>query len=629
MNDLLNTGKSALFAFQRALATTSHNIANVNTEGYTRQRVDMDAIPATSTLLNQPGGGVRVVGIERLHDQFATARVNSSTSEFTEQDTYHTMASRLDNLMASDSASVAPAMSDFFNALQDANADPSSLATREVVLDSADQLAQRFQSLQGQFNDTNSEVNGRIQAATETVSDLAQSIAEVNRRITSVSDAKNTEAANDLLDQRDQLLKELSGYIDIDTSLQENGALNVFMGKGISLVIDDVAREVKAVPDDTYPERLQIQVGSDGNEQNISARLQGGEIGGLSEFLNQTLQPAMAELGRLALSVADAVNETHASGIDMNGEAGGPVFELAAPQIYSSSNNSGSGTLSAEISDASALEASDYLLRFDGANFTATRNSDGRETSGPMPLELDGISLSLSGTPDAGDTFVLSATGRIASTMNAVLGSAENIALSGPLTTRSELDNLGDSRISSASVLDTENAALTDSVDIVFTSEDSYNIVDSSSGNTLTSATGYAEGDAIEFNGWQVSISGDIQEGDTHRVEANVSGIGNNSNGMSLADLQNSLTIGGNQTFNEAYGSMVSRIGAQTNSAETRATALESLRDDAVERQQSTQAVSLDEEAINLTRFQQAYQASAQIITAADEMFQTILGVVR
>ncbi len=629
MNDLLNTGKSALFAFQRALATTSHNIANVNTEGYTRQRVDMDAIPATSTLLNQPGGGVRVVGIERLHDQFATARVNSSTSEFTEQDTYHTMASRLDNLMASDSASVAPAMSDFFNALQDANADPSSLATREVVLDSADQLAQRFQSLQGQFNDTNSEVNGRIQAATETVSDLAQSIAEVNRRITSVSDAKNTEAANDLLDQRDQLLKELSGYIDIDTSLQENGALNVFMGKGISLVIDDVAREVKAVPDDTYPERLQIQVGSDGNEQNISARLQGGEIGGLSEFLNQTLQPAMAELGRLALSVADAVNETHASGIDMNGEAGGPVFELAAPQIYSSSNNSGSGTLSAEISDASALEASDYLLRFDGANFTATRNSDGRETSGPMPLELDGISLSLSGTPDAGDTFVLSATGRIASTMNAVLGSAENIALSGPLTTRSELDNLGDSRISSASVLDTENAALTDSVDIVFTSEDSYNIVDSSSGNTLTSATGYAEGDVIEFNGWQVSISGDIQEGDTHRVEANVSGIGNNSNGMSLADLQNSLTIGGNQTFNEAYGSMVSRIGAQTNSAETRATALESLRDDAVERQQSTQAVSLDEEAINLTRFQQAYQASAQIITAADEMFQTILGVVR
>ncbi|MGQ7848502.1 flagellar hook-associated protein FlgK [Granulosicoccus sp. 3-233] len=629
MNDLLNTGKSALFAFQRALATTSHNIANVNTEGYSRQRVDMEAVPANTGLQNQPGGGVQIVSIERLQDQFATARVNSSTSAFEEQNTYHAMASRLDNLMASESGSVAPAMNDFFNALQDANADPSSVATREVVLDRAEQLAQRFQSLQGQFDDTRSEVSERIQAATESVSDLARSIADVNKRITSISDSRNTEAANDLLDQRDQLVKELSAYIDIDTNLQENGALNVFMGKGISLVIDNVAQEVKAVPDDTYPDRMQIQVGSEGSEQNVSARLQGGEIGGLSEFANQTLQPAMAELGRLALSISDAVNQQHALGIDINGEAGEPIFELAAPQTYASSRNTGSGVLSAEISDTSALEASDYLLRFDGANFTATRNSDGKAVSGPMPLELDGVSLSLSGSPDVGDTFVLSATGRVAATMNTVLNNAEDIALSGQLSTRSDISNLGDSRISSARVVDTGNSSLTDSVDIVFTSNSSYDIIDSGSGATLASATDYSEGDAIEFNGWQVSISGDIQEGDSHRVEANLSGIGNNSNGMALAELQNSLSIGGNQTFNEAYGSMVSRIGAQTNSAETRATALESLRDNAIERQQATQSVSLDEEAINLTRFQQAYQASAQIISAADDMFQTILGAVR
>ncbi len=629
MNDLLNTGKSALFAFQRALATTSHNIANVNTEGYSRQRVDMEAIPANTSLLNQPGGGVQVVGIERLQDQFATARVNSSTSAFEEQNTYHAMASRLDNLMASESGSVSPAMSDFFNALQDANSDPSSVATREVVLDRADQLAHRFKSLQGQFDDTRAEVSERIQAATETVSDLAQSIADVNKRITSISSSGNSEAANDLMDQRDQLVKELSGYIDIDTTMQENGALNVFMGKGISLVIDNTAQEVKAVPDDTYPDRMQIQIGSEGNEVNISARLQGGEIGGLSEFANQTLQPAMAELGRLALSVSDAVNQQHAMGIDINGDAGEAIFELAAPQTYASSRNTGSGILSAEISDVSALEASDYLLRFDGANFTATRNSDGKTTGGPMPLELDGVSLSLSGTPDAGDTFVLSATGRIAGTMNTVLSNAEDIALSGPLTTRSEIGNLGDSRISSAKVLDASNSSLTDPIDIVFTSDTSYDIIDSGSGTTLDSASDYVAGDAIEFHGWQVSISGDIQEGDTHRIEANMSGIGNNSNGMALADLQNSLSIGGTQTFNEAYGSMVSRIGAQTNSAETRASALESLRDNALERQQSTQAVSLDEEAINLTRFQQAYQASAQIISVADDMFQTILGAVR
>lgn len=629
MTDILNTGKSALFAFQRALATTSHNIANVNTEGYSRQRVDMEAVQPNAGLINQAGSGVQVVAIQRMQDQFATARVNSSTSAYEEQKTHHAMASRLDNLMASEGSSVAPAMNDFFNSLQDANSDPSSIATREVVLDRAEQLAQRFKSLQGQFDDTSSEVNERIKGAAEAVSDLGQSIADINKRITSISDARNTEGANDLLDQRDQLVTELSKYVDIDTTLQENGALNVFMGKGITLVVDNFAQQVKAVPDDTYPDRMQIQVGSDGNEKNISARLQGGEIGGLSEFVNQTLQPAMAELGRLALTVADTVNQQHALGIDINGEAGGDIFELAEPQIYATSNNTGSGVLSAEISDTSALEASDYLLRFDGANFTATRNSDGQVTGGPMPLELDGVSLTLSGTPDAGDTFVLSATGKIAGTMNMALSNAEGIALSGQLTTRSEIANNGDSRISDAKVLDTANGSLTDSVDIVFTSETSYDVIDASSGTTLSSATGYSEGDAIQLNGWEVSISGDIQTGDTHRIEANVSGVGNNSNGLALADMQNTLTVAGNQTFNESYGTMVSRIGAQTNSAETRADALESLKNNAIDRQQATQAVSLDEEAIDLTRFQQAYQASAQIISAADDMFQTILGAVR
>lgn len=629
MTDILNTGKSALFAFQRALATTSHNIANVNTEGYSRQRVDMEAVQPNAGLINQAGSGVQVVAIQRMQDQFATARVNSSTSAYEEQKTHHAMASRLDNLMASEGSSVAPAMNDFFNSLQDANSDPSSIATREVVLDRAEQLAQRFKSLQGQFDDTSSEVNERIKGAAEAVSDLGQSIADINKRITSISDARNTEGANDLLDQRDQLVTELSKYVDIDTTLQENGALNVFMGKGITLVVDNFAQQVKAVPDDTYPDRMQIQVGSDGNEKNISARLQGGEIGGLSEFVNQTLQPAMAELGRLALTVADTVNQQHALGIDINGEAGGDIFELAEPQIYATSNNTGSGVLSAEISDTSALEASDYLLRFDGANFTATRNSDGQVTGGPMPLELDGVSLTLSGTPDAGDTFVLSATGKIAGTMNMALSNAEGIALSGQLTTRSEIANNGDSRISDAKVLDTANGSLTDSVDIVFTSETSYDVIDASSGTTLSSATGYSEGDAIQLNGWEVSISGDIQTGDTHRIEANVSGVGNNSNGLALADVQNTLTVAGNQTFNESYGTMVSRIGAQTNSAETRADALESLKNNAIDRQQATQAVSLDEEAIDLTRFQQAYQASAQIISAADDMFQTILGAVR
>ncbi len=628
MTDILNTGKSALFAFQRALATTSNNIANVNTEGYARQRVDLESIPGTNGLVHQPGSGVRVVGIERMQDEYATARVNSATSAYEEQQTHQAMASRLDNLVAVDGSSVGPAMSDFFNAIQDATADPSSIATREVVLDSTNQLAERFQSMQRQFDDAQSEVNQRTQAAVSSVGELAQSIALVNKQVIGMSSSLNPSAANDLLDQRDRLLTELSRYVDIDTSAHESGALNVYMGKGVGLVVGSVAMELKTVPDETYPNRVQIQIGKAGSEQDITSRLQGGEIGGLAEFANQTLRPAMTELGRLAITMADAANQQHVRGLDLNGDAGANLFEVPAPQVHASSRNAGSGVMSAEINDTNALEATDYLVRFDGANYTATRSSDGMQTAGAPPLELDGLSLDMTGTPVAGDTFVVSATGRSGLITSSVTD-PDKLAFAGQLATLSEIANIGESRISSAKVLDAENGSLQDPIDIVFTSDSAYDVIDVGSGSTLLSGENYSPGEPISLNGWEVSISGSAADGDTHRVEPNFTGMGNNSNGLALADIQQELLVGGTQTFNDAYGTLVSRVGAQTNSAQTRANALESLRDNAIERQQSIQGVSLDEEAIDLTRYQQAYQAAAQIITSADEMFQTILGAIR
>lgn len=629
MTDILNTGKSALFAFQRALATTSNNIANVNTEGYARQRVDLESIPGNTGLTNQPGGGVRVTGIERLNDEFATARVNSATSAYEEQAVHQAMASRIDNLVATDDTGVAPAISDFFNALQDANMDPSSIASREVALDSINQLAERFQSLQGQFDDAQAEVNERTRAAVTTVGELAQSIALVNKQVTSISTAVNPGATNDLMDQRDRLVTELSKYVDIDTTTHENGALNVFVGKGISLVIGGTAQELRTAPDDTYPDKLQILIGKKGAEQNISSRLQGGEIGGLTEFSNQTLRPAMSELGQLALTLADAANQQHAGGLDLNGDIGTNIFEVPAPQVFSSSNNTGTGAMSAEISDTGALEASDYLVRYDGANYTATRSSDGEKTAGALPLEMDGLSINMTGTPSAGDTFVVSATGRAAGFINSTITDPDKLALAGQLTTRSEINNIGDSKISNAKVTDTENGSLQDPIDIVFTSDSTYDIVDAGSGTIITPGATYTPGEPISLNGWEVSISGSALINDTHRIEPNITGTGNNSNGLAMADMQSELLIGGTQSLNDAYGTLVSKIGTQTHSAQTRADALESLRNDAIDRQQSVQSVSLDEEAINLTRYQQAYQAAAQIITSADEMFQTILGAIR
>ena len=629
MTDILNTGKSALFAFQRALATTSHNIANVNTDGYSRQRVDFQSVPGDGRAVTSTGGGVRISNIERMGDQFASARVSSSTSAHAEQETHFQMASRLDSLIATEGMSVAPALNKFFSSIQDANADPSSVATREVVIESTNQLADRFRTLQGQFDEAQSEVNDRTQEAAKMVNQYGQAIADLNNRIIGTASSQNTQQAHDLRDQREQVVNKLSKFIDVETLIQDNGSMSVFIGKGLSLVTDADAQTVSTVRDTLYPDRLQIQIGEDGASQILSSQLQGGVIGGLNDFSVNTLNPATHELGRLALNIADEVNQQHSLGLDLNGNPGADVFGQTDPEIFSDTTNVGNGVLRGRITDSQALQASDYELRFDGAGFTATRTSDGNTTTGTLPMSLDGMALTLSGTPVAGDMFVVSATGRAAGSMETKLTEASNLAMASILSTSSDLGNLGDSRIGPASVTDPEDIGLNTPIDLVFTNETTYDIVDVGTGAVLQAGVGYVEGDPVSLNGWETTISGTARTGDTHRISPNINGRGNNNNGLALANMQTELTVNGLESFSDAYGSLVSRIGSNTNAAATRSSALEALRDNAIDRQQTTQGVSLDEEAINLTRYQQAYQAAAQIISTSETLFQSILGAIR
>lgn len=629
MTDILNTGKSALFAFQKALATTSHNISNVNTEGFSRQRVDLEAIPGDGQSALYIGSGVRVSDVRRVNDEFASARVFSATSAHAQQNTHYQMASRLDNLMASDGISIAPTLDTFFNAIQDANIDPSSSATREVVLQSAEQLANRFQSLQNQLDDTQSEINERTVESVKMVAEYAESIAAINNTIVGIQGSLRSQQANDLLDQRDQLITKLSEHIDISTVNQGNGSLDVYIGKGLSLVSSGVAQSFSTVRDSLYPERLQIQIGEGVSAVSVDTNLQGGVIGGLNTFATETLHPAMQQLGRLSLSLADQLNEQHTRGVDIDGVPGGQLFGVADPQSFASSDNIGTATISGRISDTSELVATDYVLRFDGANFTATRTADGSQVTGSAPLAIDGLNLSLSGTPAAGDSFIVSAVSRAAGSMEALIGDPNKLALASQLNTNSELQNIGESRISDAQVIDAEAISLTVPIDIRFSSSSRYDLVDATTGTVVSGNNIYVEGQDIDFNGWRVSISGNAIAGDTHNIAPSSNAKGNNGNGLSLSALQNATNIDGIQSFNDAYGAMVSRVGSQTSTAASLTESLESLRSNAVDRQQASQGVNLDEEAINLTRYQQAYQASAQIISTADEMFQTILGAIR
>ncbi len=629
MSDLLNNGSNSLLAFQRALTTTSHNIANLNTDGYSRQRVDLEALNPSQTSTGFVGNGVRAVGIERLHDQFAMTQVLQSTSAHAQHDTHHLLASRIDNLVADDALSLTPVLNDFFNAIQDVNGNPTSSAAREVFVGSTDAVASRLRALQLQLDNTQEEVNQRTSASVDEVNLLALDVAELNQRIVSGGTKNRGTQANDLLDQRDLLISKLSEHVDINRLEQDDGSVNVFMANGVGLVIGNRASELRTTANSLSSDRTQIEISHGNGWQNITPRLSGGTIGGLLEFDSQTLNPAMNRLGAIALQFANGMNTQHAQGVDLNGNPGSDIFSVNEPNVSANAKNSGSGTLSSSFTDISLVQATEYNVRYTGSDFTITRLSDQTQTSSSLPLTLDGMQINFSGAPAAGDTFRISPTRRAAASTQSMLNGADSIALSSPLRSSGEIGNLSDASVSSPIVDDINNPALRDNIDIRFSSNTSFDIVDSTSGAVLSAGVSYTPGVEIIYNGWQVGINGSPQTGDVFSVASNNSAQGNNANGLAMAAMQTEPGINSQSTYNEEYSALVSRVGEQTRTLQTRSEALDTMRLDAIDRQQAVSGVNLDEEAVNLTRYEQAYQASAQIISTADTLFQTLLGVVR
>lgn len=539
MNELLGNGTSALLAFKRAIATTSHNIANVNTEGYSRQRVLLDAAPPSRDGAGFDGNGVRVVGVERIASGFAIDRVHETTAAHAREATHHELASRIDALFADGALDPSGSFSGFFAALEDASLDPSSTTSRELALRSGEEVATRMRTLQAELDGTAGEVDGRRRAAVERVNELATAIGDLNGRIVEHRAGGRQQLSSDLLDQRDRLVGELATQVDIETTAQDDGALNVSIGEGITLVVGRTARPLRSVEDTTRPGNAVIEVGNGVTWQPAGERLHGGELGGLAAFEADTLEPAMQRLGRLARAFAAGVDAAHAQGVTPDGSAGGAWFDVGAPVANAATANAGNAELAASVSDAGQLAATDYRLRFDGAAWEIVRTSDGTRTTGTtLPTVLDGLDIGVTGAPAAGDTFLVSATRDAAGTLRSTLADPAGLALAEP-----------------------------------------------------------------------------------------GAGAGGNGNARALAALGGEPLVAG-RSIAEDIGAMAGSIGGTTATLATRSAALETMRGDAVERRDSISGVNLDEEAVALARQEQAYQAAAQVIRTADELFQTVLGVV-
>lgn len=623
MANILNTGISALLSSQRAIATTSHNIANANTEGYSRQRVEFQSHKPDYYGFGYIGNGVQIGSVERIQNQFVQDRLEETSSEQSRVDTYYDMISRVDTMLAEDNAGLQTLQTEFFNSMQDLNTNPTSVGARQAVINSATNLADRFNTLQSQLDALQLETNSRVSSTVNDINSLAENISNLNQQIMEA----RPNSPNDLLDQRDQQLTKLSELIAFNKIEQPNGSVTVLVGNGLSLVADKQAVELSIGSDPQEPDKLQVLVGNSGTQRVVGNQLTGGALGGLLEFSNETLDSSMNQLGRIAVALADSMNAQHKMGITLEGDPGGDFFSITDPGYTPHAANTGNATLAITIDDTSELAASDYQLSYDGNEYLLTRVSDGASITGAGPvMSMDGVSFEVNGTANAGDNFLITPTRKAARGISVTIDNVNDIALASPVRSAADLDNTGSGYINDPVVTDVSDPNLRNTVELRFNAPgNTFDVVDTTSGAVLDSAIQYNKGETISYNGWEVSVAGEPVGGDVFTIEFNSNGTGNNRNGQAMAELQNALLIDGTSNLQDAYGAFVSEIGSDTRQAQINSQAMDSLMNDAKQKRDSISGVNLDEEAINLTRYQQAYQASAQVIAAADNMFQTLL----
>lgn len=640
---VLETGVTGLLAAQRQLSVASHNIANANTEGYSRQRAELVTQQPQFQGYGFLGSGVTVTTISRMYDQFATRQVWSSTAALGQSQQFNTLAAQVNDLLGTGDSGLPAALQSFFDSVQGVANDPASRVTRQLMIGEAQTLAAQFRGVDSQLEAVTNNTNAMLGSVVGEVNNLTSSIADINRRIASGSAGKHP--PNDLYDQRDELIRQLSERVNVTTAADSNGMVNVFIGSGQAVVIGGDARSLATVPNPTDSSRMEVAYMAGSAPVVISSQLSGGSIGGVLAFRSQILEPARDTINLMAFGVAAAFNAVHAEGMDMNGQPGGDFFRAPATagpppttEVRAHSRNLGDAAVVVTASDVGALTASDYLLARQGGSYTLTRQADGAVL--PLlgfpgaPVTVDGMTIALdAGAMADGDAFVISPVANAARNFAVAITDPDRIAAAGPLRSRVALDNAGTGTVGQATVSDPA-AWSGEAYRLLAVDADSDGVTDAWSLRDATDtevATGaYVAGDTIEFGGLSFVIDGEPLPGDEFFVEPNSGGVSDNRNALALAGLQSALVMnGGGASFQSLYGNLVGDVGGKSLQAEVGVAVQTGLLERAVDTRDAVSGVNLDEEAADIMRYQLAYQAAAQLISTANSIFQTLIDVVR
>ena len=547
-SNILSIGQSALAAAQAGISTTGHNIANASTPGYNRQIVTQSAAQAQNFGYGYVGQGTSVAGVTRVFNELLHRQMVNSQAASAASDTYYNSLKAIDNMLSDSTAGLNPALSEFFSSVKAASANPSDVPTRQTMLSNAQALVNRLNTMGDRLSQMQTDVNTQLSGHVTTVNSYATQLARLNDTIEqSISVGGNP--PNDLMDQRDQLVLELSKIVKTTVVPQGAGSYNVFIGNGLPLVVGKDSFSLQATTSPTDSSRIEVGYVSNSKVTILGSQtLAGGALGGLLEFREDSLDATQNQLGQIALALAGSFNDIHSSGYGLDGSTGNDLFTIPNPTAqlrnsYSDGHTPGGATLSVTINDASQVTSSDYKLEYNGTDYTITRLSDGQAVASnvTLPQTVDGLTFTISGTVASGDEYSIRPTRNIASSLSLNITDVNKLALAGSAT----------------------------------------------------------------------------------------SGPNDNTNALLLADLQIGQKVkssnGTQITFSAAFAQLVSNVGnksyEQKITGESEAQVLEST----TAAMQSESGVNLDEEAANLIRYQQAYQAAGKMMQMASELFQILL----
>ncbi|UTY58277.1 flagellar hook-associated protein FlgK [Massilia sp. erpn] len=654
MSSLLSIGQSGLLAAQAGLATTSHNITNANVPGYHRQVAVQGTTPPENTGMGFVGTGTEVAQIKRYYDQFLDKQLlgaEAAQSSYTE---YFKQIGQIDNMLADTTTGLSPALQDFFKGVQDANSNPSSVASRQAMLSSAESLASRFQSMAGRLDEMRLGFNSKVTSTVNEINTMAARIGDLNRQIAGLS-TNPSQLPNDLLDQRDQLISDLNKQVKVSVIAGENQMVNVSIGNGQPLVVGNTSFELGITQSPTDTSRIIVGYKSPGGVISplADSTFSGGAMGGLINFRTTALDQAENRLGQIAASLAASFNSQHQLGLDLKGAPGGNFFNDIKAEIGYDRRNAASSTLDVQavIKDGTQVTASTYDLNFDGTNLVLTRASDGKQTTiTPFPQTgpqmIDGVEYNIAGVPANGDHVEVRPVANAASAFSVAVKDATKVALAAPITTSAPTSNTGSGKIDAGSVdatyLQPGNAlaapfSLTyDSTANTlsgFPATQDVTVTPPGGGTPVVYPAGtpvpYADGAKISFGGISVSITGKPANGDQFTIGPNTNGVGDNRNGVLLAGLQTKNVVGGSATFQSGYAQMVNYVANKARESQISMTAADGAVEQAAKAQQQLSGVNLDEEAANLLRYQQAYQASGKVMQVASQLFDVLLSLGR